>query len=180
MKKFTQIIICCLLLFCFCACSAENTEPEDATNSNTGSLKDFELLLHSDKSVYKTTDAIEIWAELVYTGENNDITIWSGDPYISFSISDGEDVGIGSAHWLMMKETVLVRGVLYRSDYVKSSFWYEEMPNADFWKEFMEQKELFLPAGKYTITAEGEFTLSNERGAEYSGPSCQIEIEVVE
>ena len=187
MKKIFAALIYCLLILCFCACGADKSEIgieeiiiEDRVNSSEVIANGFKMLLYSDKAVYKTTDEIKIWATLVYMGEGSEVTIWSGSPYMSFSITDGADINIGTIHLLSLGSTVLTRGVAYSFDYEKNSIRYPGMANEQFWEEFDEQDELFLPAGKYTIAVEGKFSLSHEPGAEDSGLLCELEIEVVE
>ena len=165
-----------------CACSSVGVADniEDSLNSSNHSAGGFDFTLYSNKKTYKTTEAVEIWAELVYTGKEDNITIWSDEPYANFFITDGAEYNAGNAHWLVLKSTVLEKGEVLRSDYKEFKIWYEDMPNAEALKESFNQKELFLPTGKYVITAEADFALSERMGAEKSGLICELEIEVVE
>jgi hypothetical protein len=52
--------------------------------------------LFTDKAVYKTTDAIHIWATLEYTGKGDTIQIWHGIPYMDFFITDGKEFNLSS------------------------------------------------------------------------------------
>ena len=55
----------------------------------------FKFSLYTDEERYKTTDKINIWAEVAYIGENDDVEVRSGRPVISFVISNGKGINIG-------------------------------------------------------------------------------------
>lgn len=123
--------------------------------------KIFELNLFSDKTIYKTTENIKIWATLKYIGSNSQVKIWHGLPYINFGISDGKEFNIGTAVASILTSTLLEKDKLYSYDYVKSGGYSADDPKADFWKAFYEEKDLYLPEGNYTITVGGAFSLTD-------------------
>ena len=149
------------------------TQIETETTEN-----DFSLKFHADNSVYSTDEAIKIWATLEYVGDENSVTIWHGDPYIVFSITDGADFYISDFIHDILTSTVLEKGEQYRFDYVKSGGWDTEGPDADFWENFFQEEELKLPAGTYTISVDGEFYLSEDILSAEKGPSCELQITV--
>jgi len=177
MKNLYFIIFYCFLTFGLCACAAER---EDEINSGSCSANDFEMALFSGKKTYKTTEAIEIWAELEYVGEGGNITIWSGIPPLSFSLTDGGDFNIGTITLTVLKPTTLEKGEIYSFKGDKDSGWLPKDSTAGYWETFLVEEDMRLPAGKYTITAEGDFALSDKYGAEKSGLLCEIEIEVIQ
>lgn len=120
----------------------------------------FELNLYSDKTTYKTTDKITIWATLKYIGENEKIKIWHADPYISFTITDGKDFNTGGAFDEILATTELEKGQLYHFDYSKSGGFTAEDPKAEFWKKFYAEKDLYLPEGEYTVKVSTAFSLT--------------------
>ncbi|MCL2476561.1 hypothetical protein [Candidatus Bathycorpusculum sp.] len=141
----------------------------------------FEMNLFSDKEVYKTTDAIQIWATLEYTGDNDTIEILHGIPYMSFVISDGKNFTTGGICQTILTSSILEKGEIYHFDYQKSGAWNQDDPDAGFWENFYSEKDLFLPAGEYTVTLKGDFylTYSEQKGLEdYSDLLCELNIKV--
>jgi hypothetical protein len=129
--------------------------PEYQAVSHTAN--DFTLSIFSDKTVHSTADAIEIWAALEYVGDNDEVTIWHGCPYVTFSI-EGDNFNSGGFTALILTSTTIQKGEIMRFYYGDPChpFDPEEFP------EFAERQPLFLPAGEYTITARGAFSLSYE------------------
>ncbi len=121
----------------------------------------FELNLFLDKTEYKTTDKIKIWATLKYIGENNKIKIWHGNPYISFYISDGKDFNTGGAVEDILISTELEKEKIYHFNYSKSGGFTSEDPKAEFWKKFYGEKDLYLPKGEYSIKVSTAFSLTD-------------------
>ena len=153
---------------------AAETGPVQAEAEANG----FLLRLHADRGTYTTEDAIEIWAELTYTGEEDTVTIWHGEPYVVFSLTDGEDFNVDGVILTTLSGTELEKGETYRFDYVKSGGFDASAPDAAFWEEFYQEEELRLPAGTYTVTADGAFHLSQDLLPEEKGPSCSLQITV--
>ena len=155
--------------------ASENTatQIEAETTEN-----DFCMTLYADNSAYSTDDAIQIWATLEYVGSQRFAAIWHGDPYIVFSITDGEDFHVSGLVQYGLDRTILQKGQLYHFDYVKSGGYDTLAPDADFWREFYHEEELKLPAGTYTVSVEGEFYLSEDMRSAEKGPSCSLQITV--
>lgn len=126
------------------------------------STPNFDLQLYTDKLSYKTTDKILIWATLKYTGSKNQITIWHSEPFIRFLISDGKDFRTGGMVIDVLASTILEKDKLYRFEHVKSGGFSDDEPNAEFWKKFYAEKDLYLPAGEYEITVAENFSLSKD------------------
>ena len=182
MKKWMTALIFLTLVFCAFGCGAEpaplqpSVEPPPAQNSKSED-SNFVMNLYSDYPVYKTTDSIKIWATLKYIGSGDSVRIWHGEPYVTFSITDGKDFHVDPVVLTIQTSTVLEKNMLQYFNYEKSGAWDADDPNADFWEKFYEEKELFLPAGQYTITAKGAFSLS-EDAQEDSGLTCTLTITV--
>ena len=155
--------------------ASENTatQIEAETTEN-----DFCLTLYADNSAYSTDDAIQIWATLEYVGGDNSVTIWHGDPYIVFSITDGADFHVSGLVHDSLTSTILQKGQLYHFDYVKSGGYDTLAPDADFWREFYHEEDLKLPAGTYTVSVDGAFYLSEDVLSAEKGPSCSLQITV--
>lgn len=181
MKRFKTLILTSLFLLVFVFLSGcqikevSNVEGSDKTVQDYNKL--FELKLYSDKQVYKTTDKIMIWATLKYIGSKDQITIWHGDPYINFYISDGKEFNIGGIVNTILTTTTLERNKLYKFDYIKNGGYSNDDTNAEFWKKFYSEKDLILPEGEYIIKVGGGFSLS-EKDTQSSNLSEQISIKV--
>jgi hypothetical protein len=137
----------------------------------------FELNLFSDKEVYKTTDAIQIWATLEYVGDYDTIKIWHSLPYILFLITDGDGFNIGGIQMSVLTSSILEKGEIYHFDFQKSGAWDSCDPDASFWEAFFNETDLFLPAGEYTITVKGDFYLTDKVEGD-SGLLCEFKIRV--
>ena len=134
-------------------------------NSVSVSANDFKVTLNSDKNTYSTTDIINIWGTLEYIGDNESITIWSGCPFMHFSIAGGFDEydfdSVLSAFQAdVLVSSTLEKGKVYHFDYVKSGGWDGNSPEAAFWTTFFNEENLILPKGEYTISLSGAFGLT--------------------
>jgi len=130
-------------------------------NSVTYEKDDFIMTLNSDKHIYSSTDAINIWGTIEYTGEHDSIEIHSSCTFMLFTISGGDLFadGMGGAVADVLAVSILEKGNVYHFDYQKSGGWDADDPNAEIWDEFFSSNELKLPAGEYTITLNGSFTV---------------------
>jgi len=154
---------------------------ENLPQSKSCVQNDFEMILYTDKAVYTTTDIVQVWATLEYIGKEDAITIWSGDPFMVFSFTDGKGFNnLGTPGIDVLKSTILGKGEIYIFNYQKSVVVYEDSPDADFWREFAKDPELRLPAGTYTISLKGDFGLTENVMEHPSGLLCELIIEVVE
>lgn len=138
----------------------------------------FELKLYTDKLAYRTTEKIAIWATLEYVGENSGITIWHGDPPITFRISDGKKFDSGGIVYDILTSTSLDKGKPYRFEYQKSGGYDANQSDAAFWKKFYSEKDLYLPAGKYTVTVRGDFSVNENDPGEKNNLDQSVEITV--
>lgn len=195
MRKFKRVIL--VFIFCIAVISCAKTADEntrrdtnssnkanntlkkaEATKSEQGDSKLFELKVYSDKQTYKTTEKIKIWATLKYIGEDSQIKIWHGSPYISFTITDGKNFETGGVFTQELASTTLVKDKLYMFDYVKNGAYSEDDPDADFWRKFYQEKDLYLPKGEYTIKVGGAFSLTEDTEKSRSNVFQKIKIKV--
>lgn len=146
--------------------------------SSTCTANDFVLKLFADKASYTTDETIQIRATLEYAGEKDTFTIWHGLPYISFSLTDGADFNVNGMILTVLTSTDLNKGQIYEFDYVKSGGFSADDPNAEFWEKFYQEEDLKLPAGTYTVSVRGAFSLSEDVVNDDSGLSCQLQIKV--
>jgi len=148
--------------------------------SSSHTANDFMLNLFADQRVYRTTDAIQIWATLEYIGEYDEITIWHSVPSIIFTITDGNTFDMGGSVVDVLEETVLQKGEVYRFEFQKGGGWSADDPDADFWQSFFAEADLRLPAGEYTIAVIGGFSLTERMIDSPSGLRAELSIRVVE
>jgi hypothetical protein len=139
----------------------------------------FELKIYSDKQEYKTTEKINIWSTLEYTGKEDQIKIWHGEPYIIYSITDGKDFKLDGVVLDILKSTVLEKEKIYRFDYIKTGGYSEDDPKANFWKEFFSEKDLYLPVGEYTIKAAADFSLGDDVVNSRYEQTAELKIKIV-
>jgi len=130
-------------------------------NNVTHADNDFIMTLSSDKRTYKSKDKIIIWGTLEYVGDNDEVTIWHGCPFMLFSVTDGDYYNLGTGVVDILTNSVLEKGKVYHFDYQKSGGWDANAPDAEFWENFFSEKDLILPRGEYTITLRGDFSLSD-------------------
>ena len=148
--------------------------------SSAASANGFEIKLYADRDYYRKSDAIHIWATLEYQGEGDTVTIWHGLPYITFSITDGADFNTGGMVATILTSTELRRGEVYRFEFQKSGGYDPAGPDAAFWENFYQEGTLHLPAGTYTVTVNGAFSVSQEQRPGEQGPSCELQITVTD
>jgi len=163
-KLFCTAIIFTILLGLIGGCyPADKATSKESLQPAEDLKKDFKLNLYTDKNDYKQDEQIKIWAVLEYIGPDDQITIWHGDPYISFTITDGKNFNTGGGVFSVLTSTVLYKGKIYTFNYIKSGVYDNNSPDAAFWQEFYNQKELYLHKGSYTIKVQGAFSI-NESG----------------
>ena len=193
MKIFKILMFGLILCLTFTSCSKTNANKSNAnstpavnkvssTETSTENVQDynklFELNLYSDKHTYKTTDKIKIWATLKYIGSDSQIKIWHGKPYISFTITDGKAFETGGMFLELLTSTTLLKDNLYKFDHVKSGGYSEDDPDADFWRKFYQEKNLYLPKGEYTVKVGGAFSLFEDTEKSKSNLVKEIKIKV--
>lgn len=148
--------------------------------SSSASANGFEIRLYADQDDYTTSDEIHIWATLEYQGEGDTVTIWHGLPYITFSITDGADFNTGGMVATILTSTQLRRGEIYRFEFQKSGGYDPAAPDSAFWENYYQEESLHLPPGTYTVTVNGEFSISQEQRPDEQGPSCELQLTVTE
>ena len=181
---FLALSVCLMLAFGSCqnakdpGVETEGIAKQTEFNESEATANDFRIKLYTDKSSYTTNEAIQVWATLEYVGSQDTVTIWHGDPYLVFSITNGADFTAGGLTFLELKHTELEKGKEYRFDYVKSGEYDAAAADAEFWEAFYQEEDLKLLAGTYTILADGKFYLSEQQLSHEKGPSCELQITV--
>ncbi len=207
MKKILALTLALVCVLALTACGVQKENPAETKTPETkqdepikqepqlerdpmvqensfAEKNEFELRLFTDKLTYTTDEEIPLWATLEYVGEQDKITIWHGDPYITFSIkdymTDGDAFRVDGLVLTILTSTELERGKVYEFEYLKSGGFSVDDTYADFWREFYQSKELKLPPGIYTVTVNGAFHITEQMNPGDEGPSASLEITVTE
>lgn len=197
MKQVLALVMAAVCMFSLAACEMQEKEEENLQQdfvpsqhvdveadlasqeiSNAATKNGFELKLYADKATYTVDEEINLRATLEYKGDKDTVTIWHGDPYLTFSITDGKDFQTGGLVITTLTSTQLEKGKVYEFAYQKSGGFDAMASDAEFWREFYQEESLKLPPGTYTVTANGSFHLSEQMKSEEKGPSCNLQIEV--
>jgi hypothetical protein len=133
------------------------------------------MKFYYDKLEFSTEEKIDFLATLEYIGEEETIKIQHGIPYIDFLISDGKDFNIGGTVLTVLAVSTLNNGEIYAFPYKKSGGYSEDQPDAQFWREFFSQKDLYLPAGSYTVTLRPSFDIQLPSSKGTSGSEAEVE-----
>ena len=160
-KKIVLWII--MLTFIVVGMDFSDTQPDSATAIECSSLlaNDFVLSIFTDSEIYRTTDAIQIWATLDYVGDNDNVTIWHFMPFVEFAIFGDNGFDLMPMHEEALQSSDLQRGEVYRFDFQKSGNWhFGYAPGDDFWDNFFMKDNLHLPVGEYTVTVHVAFSFT--------------------
>ena len=108
------------------------------------------------------------YATLEYVGEEDSITIYSGDPLVYFTIQGGRFTGAYAISDVLMT-TTLKKTEPVRFGFVKSGGYSADDADAAFWESWYAEPQLVLPAGGYTVsaTADGFFDENDYAGTAY-------------
>jgi hypothetical protein len=130
----------------------------------------FDLKLYVDKDKYTDDEVINSYATLEYIGQEDSITVYSGDPLVGFALKDDKYFDGGYFTNDVLLTTTIKKGEVLRFDYVKSGGWTGEDPNASFYQKFYSDKALILPTGTYEISAAIACSLDRDDflGSEYN------------
>lgn len=145
---------------------------------------DFTFRLISEKEQYKELEPIQLYGEIIYTGDQEEIEIVHSDSAISFHLFEEirqynidetiQDIGVF---------TTLKRNEPYRKRYDKQNIYKTDSSNryVHFIKQFIDQDG--FPVGYYTIKGFANFTVSEDDNNENMTPyqmETQIDFKVVE
>ncbi|MBO1002165.1 hypothetical protein [Pseudogracilibacillus auburnensis] len=141
---------------------------------------DFVFRLLSEKEVYEENESVELYGEIIYVGDEEEVSIGHSASAILFSIEEKvrgytidyavEDIGT---------TTTLKKGENYRKKYKKSIHYSEEIDPKEyiaFAEEFMEGDG--FPPGYYVVNGVTDFFLSpveDDDGAKHFELEAEID-----
>lgn len=129
----------------------------------TAEDENFQVKTYINKLEFEENEEINIYSTIEYVGENNSISVWSGEPYFHHLIHNGEEYINDDTIETILKETVLKKGDIHTIPFSKSGGYSQDDPKAEFWKQYFSEKELKLPKGDYTFTAKTGFFLDMDQ-----------------
>ncbi len=141
-------------------------EPINYTSQTAESENDeFKLILFNARDRYTSDDNLEIEATvMLIAGE--ELTVWSGDPILTFSLegdtcfNDGQGSGI-TMDILMPNTFTNIED--YFIPYSKSGGYSASDPYHFFYEDFFKDRDsIKLPAGNYTVTAYLSYSLDDD------------------
>ncbi|MCM1988238.1 hypothetical protein [Oceanirhabdus seepicola] len=166
MKRYLTIFMIALILV---SCSSnkvsqkndnlENPEYQEFISEN----EDFRVTTYINKLEFNENEEIKMYSTFEYIGEEDTITIWSGEPYFYFTILKGQEYYNRGLTLDILKRTILKKGEIYTFPFFKSRGYSADDPKADFWKQYNSEKELKLPNGEYSFTAYAAFSLDKKQ-----------------
>ena len=156
------ILLLMAILLTSCTNSYNDSDAQNSSPFSYNQSDDFILRLFADNEVHRAGDAITIWAEFEYLGEDEYITIYHGEPYLVFQIIGDNGFAMIPGQIDVLEYTTLTSGETYHFEFQKNGGWSADADDAIFWENFFNEPELFLPFGLYTVTAIADFSLSHE------------------
>ncbi|MBA3779528.1 MAG: hypothetical protein H0X16_09575 [Chloroflexi bacterium] len=141
---------------------------------------DFILTLTAGRTRYGANEPIEISATLEYTGSRNRVEIWgSGSGVVHFSLDEVEgNRDMRGAYRTSCQAYELRRNVPVSVPFSKSGGFSAGDPQANFWRQYLEDPALRLPAGRWDIRAAAEFDVGNDCSAR-PGPELTTTVRVI-
>lgn len=161
--SFSMLLILFLLLFLSCA--PLNKEPKNLDEFNVKenatqiTEDDFIFRLVSEKDEYHEGETVNVYGEIVYNGEKEEVTIFHSSSAILFNLTEQtRGYEIGYAVQDIGVTTVLKRGEPLRENYNKNSVGYApDDDNVKFIKQFIKRDD--FPTGYYVVNGFTDFTV---------------------
>lgn len=139
----------------------------------------FQLTFVLPRTNWSTSDTITGQATLSYLGSGGVDIGSSGTGPLNFVF---EEVGgtrhMGGAYTLDLVIRRLDAGEPITSPIMKSGGWNGDDPNAEFYRSWIEDPQLHLPAGDWTISAIAKFATGDFKAADQHSLQTQIPVHV--
>jgi hypothetical protein len=169
-NKYLLSAVMLLFIILTAACQSSNSvdnsdlEKYEVSQTSDETVQgDFIFRLKSKKAEYGEGEDIELYGEIEYIGEKDDIIIHHSSSAIVFPMKERiRGYEIGSAVNDIGLSTRLKKGVPYREDYGKSGGYSEDQDPQDyvnFMKEFLNAPG--FPAGHYVVKGSTDFSVES-------------------
>lgn len=176
-KSFLLIFI--LIALVACGTSKENTE-QIFLKDKKNIMDDFIFHLKSEKDTYKLNEPLQIYAELEYVGESDEITIYhASSPFILELKELNNNFDFGYAMDTPLLTSTLIKGEPIRIPYSFSGGYNEFSPDdyVQFVKKLMDGE---FPIGRYVISGKTDFYTETDEVKHTYNMEQSIEFKVVE
>lgn len=145
----------------------DSQEPAVVQSEDVVAQDDFTFRLVSKQAQYKQGEEVQLYGEIEYTGDQEEITISHSSSAILFPMTE-ETTGyeIGYAVNDIGLSTTLKRGEPYREQFQKSGGYSADQDPDDyvqFIKNFLDRDD--FPAGSYVVRAFTDFSVNSKNEA---------------
>lgn len=171
MKRLIQIglyvtVICIFLIGCSDDTFDSNTLDDYKVKHSEAEVEegDFTFRLVSVQETYQEGEEVELYGEIIYTGNESSLTIGHASEAIIFPMKEkvrNYDLSAGVNDIAI--ETKLKKDEPYKIEYTKNGVGYSEEDPPDyqtFVKDFMKRDD--FPAGYYEVYGEADFYVKEE------------------
>jgi len=187
-----------IIMMLLTACGQDSSVPKQAdtlTNNEDNMLSpsakvsdlrveiregDFLLAIYSEKSQYKLNEPISVYAELMYTGDEKEVTISHAMSPIGF----GTEETTRNYPSTSIMDQPLVHTTLKQNEPLKIDYsfsgWYSSSDKQEYIDFITSLSNKVYPQGHYKITARASFTNESVTPAKDYGFHTVVEFDVVE
>jgi len=183
MKKLVMIVIFTLLLTACGEVQQQNTtNPATSTVLNKEELDlerkviegDFELAIYTKKAQYAVNELIDVYAELTYIGELDEVEIGHAMYPVGFNIMEHtRKIDIGGS----MNEPYIVTHLM-RNEPIQYKYSFSGGYSSEDGEEYVafakDLQDNQLPQGEYTITAVASFNIHGQESEPTYGFNTSI------
>lgn len=142
---------------------------------------DFVLTIMADEPFYTPGQPIGVQAGFLYQGPDQRVVVSTSHPITMFHVRqlDGPLEMTGDAPAICMRYELERHEQLTRQ-FTKTGGWSRSDPNADFYETWWSAPDLWLPAGRWQISAYSDFNLGADCAGERLTMEAAIEVLVRE
>ena len=137
----------------------------------------FRLAIGLTSGIQHAGVEIQVRTQLTYLGPVASVVVgsdWSPPVYFQLEHLDGDRDMTEVLSLLMCERTPLNSGVAIDIPFVKSGGFGEDDPDAEYWRTFLNDPQLRLPAGHWRVSAHFQGTIDDE----CRGPAQRLSAEV--
>jgi len=173
-------IVMILLAAAAAGCGPSETLGPEASGppvTDTADNGHFRLAIGLASGLQHAGAEIQVRTQLTYLGQVASVVVgsnWSPPVYFQLEHLDGNRDMTDVVSLLMCERTPLNSGVAIDVPFVKSGGFGEDDPDAEYWRTFLNDPQLRLPAGHWRVSAHFQGTLDDE----CRGPAQTLSAEV--